>query len=165
MLRLFKSTRTPPLSQCIHLCCLFAISNYQSLSLPYPPGFLIETERTLALLFDPSGNDTSKRTNRIARKNHVDLEAAINSLADSNARLDLRTYSYWQERLREIRKVYAEAQPKSLQQWWFDRRNRFNWATVVVFCITLIFGLISSVTGILQVYASFKALSPKPPPT
>lgn len=130
-------------------------------SLPYPPGFLQETERTLALLFDPVGNETSKRTRRIERKNHVDLEAAIHSLITSDARLDLRTYPYWQERLREICRVYEEAQPKSLRQWWFDRRNRFNWATlwaaIVVFCLTLVFGMISSVTGIMQVYASFRA--------
>ena len=132
-----------------------------SFSLPYPPGFLQETERTLALLFDPVGNETSKRTRRIERKNHVDLEAAIHSLITSDARLDLRTYPYWQEHLREICKVYEEAQPKSLRQWWFDRRNRFNWATlwaaIVVFCLTLIFGVISSITGIMQVYASFRA--------
>jgi hypothetical protein len=137
-----------------------------SQSLPYPPGFLQETERTLALLFDPLGSDTSKRTRRIERKNQVDLEAAINALVDSEIRLDLRKYRYWQEHLREIRKVYEDAQPKTLRQWWFDRRNRFNWATfwtaIVVFCITLVFGLISSVTGIMQAYAAFKALSPPP---
>jgi uncharacterized membrane protein HdeD (DUF308 family) len=32
------------------------------------------------------------------------------------------------------------------------------WVALVVFILTLIFGVISSVTGILQVIASFKAL-------
>jgi hypothetical protein len=131
-------------------------------ALPYPPKFLHETERTLALLFDPTGNTTSKRTRRLEKKHHVDLEAAIHTLIHSDDRLDLRTYPFWQERLREICKVYEAAQPKTLRQWWFDRRDRFNWATFwaafVVFCLTLVFGVISAVTGIMQVYASFRTM-------
>jgi hypothetical protein len=141
---------------------IFSSKSNKSRSLPYPSGFLQETERTLALLFDPLGNDTSKRTRRIEKKHHVDLEAAIHSLIHSDARLDLRNYPFWQERLRGICRVYEDAQPKTLRQWWFDRRNRFNWATLwaafIVFCLTLVFGVISSVTGIMQVYASFRVL-------
>lgn len=141
-----------------------AIQSHSELSrsLLYPRGFLQETERTLALLFDPLGDNTSKRTRRIERRNHVDLEARIHSLINSEALLDIRTYPYWQERLRRICMVYEDAQPKNIRQWWFDRRNRFNWATFwaafVVFCLTLVFGIISSITGIMQVYASFKGL-------
>jgi hypothetical protein len=38
-----------------------------------------------------------------------------------------------------------------MKQWWFDRRNKFEWATfwtaVVVFILTVVFGLIASITG------------------
>lgn len=80
----------------------------------------------------------------------------------SDARLDLSNYPYWQERLWEVQKVYDKARPKTFKQWWFDRRNRFEWATfwtaVVVFVLTLVFGLIASITGILQAYAAFRNL-------
>jgi hypothetical protein len=128
----------------------------------YPEHFLSETERTLSLLFPPANFKTSKRTRRIGEKNHVDIEAAIESSVASEKMLDLNSYPYWQERLREVQRRYDSARPRTLTQWWFDRRNKFEWATfwtaVVVFTLTLLFGVIASVTGILQVYASFKAL-------
>lgn len=76
--------------------------------------------------------------------------------------LDLANYPYWKERLYKVQKTYDGARPKTLMQWWFDRRNRFEWATfwtaVVVFILTLVFGIIGTVTGVMQVYAAFKAL-------
>jgi hypothetical protein len=134
-----------------------------AISVLYPDDFLSETERTLSLLFPPANFEASKRTRRIGEKNHVDIEAAIESSVASGEMLDLSNYPYWQERLREVQKAYDDARPKTLKQWWFDRRNRFEWATfwtaVVVFLLTLLFGLIGSVTGIMQVYAAFKALN------
>jgi hypothetical protein len=133
------------------------------ISLLYPDGFLTETERTLSLLFPPANFETSKRTRRIGRKNNVDIEAAIESSVASDEMLDLSKYPYWQERLSEVQKAYNAARPKTMKQWWFDRRNKFEWATfwtaVVVFILTLVFGLIASITGIMQVYAAFKVLN------
>jgi hypothetical protein len=140
----------------------FVFQRLTGFSLLYPDGFLSETERTLSLLFPPANFETSKRTRRIGEKNHVDIEAAIESSIASDEMLDLSNYPYWQERLCEVQKAYDDARPKTLKQWWFDRRNRFEWATfwtaVVVFILTMVFGLIASVTGILQVYAAFVAL-------
>jgi hypothetical protein len=49
-----------------------------------------------------------------------------------------------------------------MKHWWFDRRNRFEWAAfwtaIVIFFMTLIFGVISSVTGIMQVLIGFRSL-------
>jgi hypothetical protein len=132
------------------------------ISLLYPEAFLLETERTLSLLFPPANFETSKRARRIGEKNHVDIEAAIESSVASDEMLDLSNYPYWQERLHAVQKAYDDARPKTLKQWWFDRRDKFEWATfwtaVVVFILTLGFGLIASITGIMQVYAAFKAL-------
>ena len=59
-----------------------------------------------------------------------------------------------------IQGVYDTTKPRTMRQWWHDRRNPVEWATfwvaVVIFVLTVIFGVISSVTGIMQVYASFK---------
>jgi hypothetical protein len=126
---------------------------------PYPPGFLEETERTLALLFDPADKGTLKRTRRIQRRDAADLEAAMKSVVDLDERLDLRNYPFWQERLLAIQQVYDEAQPKTIKQWFFDDRNRINWATfwtaITVFILTVVFGVISSVTGAMQVYIAY----------
>ncbi len=58
-----------------------------------------------------------------------------------------------------LKQVFDEATPQTLTQWWFDRRNGVQWYTfwvaISVFCLTMIFGLIQSITGIMQVYAAF----------
>lgn len=124
----------------------------------YPQGLLEETEKTLQLLFDPVNSKSSRRTKRICDKDEVDLEAAI----FSHASKDLCNYPYWREKLRDIQKAYDQARPKEVKQWWYDRRRPFEWSTlwvaVIVFFLTLFFGVISSVTSIMQVYASFKML-------
>ena len=124
----------------------------------FPDGFLEDTERTLSLLFPPANVETSRRIRRISEKEGVDIEAAIND----HASFDLSNYPFWQERLRHVQRVYDKTKPKRIKQWYFDRRDRVEWSTfwiaVVVFLLTLFFGIISSVTGILQVYASFRAI-------
>jgi len=61
-----------------------------------------------------------------------------------------------------VQRVYDKTKPKRIKQWYFDRRDRVEWSTfwiaVIVFLLTLFFGIISAVTSILQVYATFKAI-------
>jgi hypothetical protein len=117
----------------------------------YPDNFLEETEDTLRLLFPRVNLKSAKRTRRIAEKEDVDIEAAI---AEHDSR-DLCNYPFWHERLRKIQETYDAARPKRIKQWWFDRREKVNWATlwvaVTVFVLTVVFGVIQSVTGIIQV--------------
>lgn len=108
------------------------------------------------LLFRPLEPHKSRRNVRMMDKNrHIDLELAI----AKQASFDLNNYRYWHTRLARIQTAYDRTSPKSLQQWWFDRRDRVQWATFwtafVVFILTIIFGVISSVTGILQVMAAY----------
>jgi hypothetical protein len=83
----------------------------------------------------------------------------MNSVRNLDDRLDLRKYPFWQERLRIIQQIYDEAQPKTIRQWFLNDRNRINWATfwtaIIILTLTVIFGIISSVTGIMQVYVAF----------
>lgn len=62
-----------------------------------------------------------------------------------------------------LKQVFDEAQPKTLTQWWYDRRNGVQWYTfwvaAFVLLLTIVFGLIQSIEGAIQVYASLKALS------
>lgn len=131
-----------------------------SISKLFPDGFLEDTERTFSLLFPPANFETSRRVRRISKREGVDIEAAI----QHHASFDLNNYPFWQERLRHVQHAYDKAKPKRIAQWYYDRRDRVEWSTfwiaVVVFLLTLFFGIISSVTSIMQVYASFKAIPP-----
>lgn len=126
----------------------------------YPVDVLKETEETLALLFPITdhGGKGSKRTRRLRDKHEVDIEAQLEVPVYRN----LDHYTIWKERLAIVQYTYNRSKPSRPRQWWFDRRNKMEWATfwvaLVVFFLTLMFGVISSVTGILQVIASFKAL-------
>lgn len=86
----------------------------------------------------------------------VDLELAMGRCAI----FDLQCYPYWHARLKKIQDTYDKKLPSGMTQWWFDRRDRVQWATFwvafIVFILTVIFGVISSVTGILQVYAAYR---------
>lgn len=69
------------------------------------------------------------------------------------------SYKYWNERLSILYKAFNESQPNDLSQFWKNRRNKVQWYTfwiaVVVLILTLVFGLIQSITGILQVNLAY----------
>ena len=66
------------------------------------------------------------------------------------------SYRYWKERLEIIVEAYNKSEPKALPQWWNDRRNKVQWYTfwiaALILLLTIVFGFIQSITGILQVY-------------
>jgi hypothetical protein len=126
----------------------------------YPDKFLDETRQTLHLLFPTEDFKTSKRVRRINRKQRVDLYASLDleKAIDMHDRHDITSYAFYGPRLAEIQRRYDLAKPRRPQQWWFDRRQRVEWAALmvalVVFVLTVVFGIIQSVTGILQVRGS-----------
>jgi hypothetical protein len=125
----------------------------------YDEGYIFEIQNSLQLLFPTTGKKkNTKRTKRYARKFKSDLEATIVGLPLDNH--SLSSYPFLGVRLAEIQKRYDESTPHLLRQWWYDRRKRVEWATlmvaVIVFILTVVFGIISSVTGILQVHAAYK---------
>jgi hypothetical protein len=89
----------------------------------YPAGFLNETRRTFRLFFPTEAVKDAKRTRKIEKCYHVDLEAQI-ALQE---RLQLKEYPYFGERLSVIQHEYNAARPTRIRQWWFDRRNRVEW--------------------------------------
>ena len=128
-------------------------------SLLFPEDFLNETLLTLALLL-PRANKDCKRWLSKARKRCsgvIDAEVAEQSLGHQG-RL-VRTYDYWHDRLVVLAEAFDKTEPKGLSQWWADKRKRVQWFTfwiaVTVLILTIIFGLIQSVTGILQVYVAY----------
>ncbi|KAF9893675.1 hypothetical protein FE257_009843 [Aspergillus nanangensis] len=64
-------------------------------------------------------------------------------------------YAHWQSRLLIIAEWYDRSRPATLRQWWHDRRDTDQWwgfwLIVVGIFLTVVFGFIQAVTGIIQV--------------
>lgn len=69
--------------------------------------------------------------------------------------LDKARYCFWQGKLSIIEEAFGKAKPTGFFQWWHDRRDMQQWwgfwLVVAGIFLTVLFGLIQSVTGILQV--------------
>jgi hypothetical protein len=128
----------------------------------YPLGFLLETKKTLALL-QPLGDANSSYKRRLRPR--PDIEMAI--YEDFSNLHDPNSYVYWRERLLTLHEEYQKAQPGKLTQFWRDRRDTNQWTAfwlaVVVVLLTLFFGLIQSVTGIMQVIISYRQIQQQQP--
>ncbi|KAJ4422292.1 hypothetical protein N0V82_003047 [Gnomoniopsis sp. IMI 355080] len=126
-----------------------------------PAGLVKETLQTLALLFPSS--DVAMRKWVARMPEFADLDSCLiywGQLSTDSRQIE--RFVFWRDRLVTLKQVFDEAQPKTLAQWWHDRRNVVQWYTfwvaVVVLSLTILFGLIQCIEGALQVYASLKSL-------
>lgn len=127
-----------------------------------PAGLADETLQTLALLFPSADPVTRRWFYRTPDSKSLDSSLSeCGQLSTDNRQIE--RFLFWRDRLVTLKQVFDEAQPKTLSQWWHDRRNGVQWYTfwvaVVVLVLTVFFGFIQSVEGALQVYTSFKSLS------
>jgi hypothetical protein len=64
-------------------------------------------------------------------------------------------YPHWQTRLSAIAEALERSKPATVGQWWHDRRDMGQWwgfwLLVIGIFLTVLFGLIQSITGIIQV--------------
>ncbi|KUI66045.1 hypothetical protein VM1G_01349 [Cytospora mali] len=127
-----------------------------------PEGVATETLQTLALLLPSADPETRTWFLKMVATTGLDTRA-IQCGRLSSDRRQIEKFRIWRDRLVTLKQVFDEAQPKTLSQWWYDRRNGVQWYTfwvaILVLVLTIVFGLIQSVEGALQVYASFKSLS------
>lgn len=76
--------------------------------------------------------------------------------------LNLDDFNHWRDRLVELYSVYQAPAP-SWTQLWTDRRNPLQWWTfwlaLAILFFTLVFGIIGSVTGIMQVRIAQEGLA------
>uniref|UniRef100_A0A4E9E631 UDP-N-acetylglucosamine transferase subunit ALG14 n=1 Tax=Gibberella zeae TaxID=5518 RepID=A0A4E9E631_GIBZA len=145
-----------------------------------PKGLAEETLQTLALLFPSSDTETRKWFSQLSEAG-LDKRAIQCGQLKTDHRQTER-FRFWNDRLVVLKQVFDEAQPKSLSQWWYDRRNGVQWycslianvpntdchplipvvkrytfwVAVLVLVLTIFFGLVQSVEGALQVFASMK---------
>ncbi|KAI1124505.1 hypothetical protein F5Y10DRAFT_280122 [Nemania abortiva] len=118
----------------------------------FPGDFIEETLKTLALLF-PKGN---RQVNKwYKRKERVkELDFAVLTVSHPWRRID--EYKYWRDRLVTLKEAFDDSQPRSIGQWWHDRRDATQWYAVwIAVFFTVFFGLVQSVVSILQLYKAY----------
>jgi hypothetical protein len=145
-----------------------------------------ETLQTLALLF-PSSDEGTRHWFINQPRAGIDRRVIQCGQLKTDHRQTER-FGFWNDRLVVLKQVLDEAEPKSLSQWWHDRRNGVQWygpfeastlssantglinrytfwVAVLVLVLTIFFGLVQSIEGALQVYASFKDMKDEESPS
>jgi hypothetical protein len=124
----------------------------------FPPGLIQETLRTLALLFPRQDSGTKRWLHAIFASTMVDRHI----LTCKQMRLDdrqLETFDFWQGRLLELKKAFDTPRTMKWSQLWHDRRDGHLWygfwLTMFVLFLTVLFGLVQSIEGGLQVYKAY----------
>ncbi|KAJ2993080.1 hypothetical protein NUW58_g1954 [Xylaria curta] len=123
----------------------------------FPGDFIDETLRTLSLLIPQNDTKTQVWIESQIEAHDLDpLLAECGSLATHERRFE--NFNYWNNRLVILKQALDESRPQTISQWWFDRRNGVQWYTfwvaILVFLVTIFFGVVQSVEGALQVYFS-----------
>ncbi|KAL8826309.1 MAG: hypothetical protein Q9191_003880 [Dirinaria sp. TL-2023a] len=143
-----------------HASVLQSCKSASGIRAVYQEELLAEMLQTLALLL-PRSNTKCKRWFRRSLKKYPKLDPLAGDIELLPGSRKLDRYRYWNERLRIVIKAY-ESEPRALPQWWHDRRNKVQWYTfwvaVLVLLLTIVFGLIQSITGAIQAYYASKAV-------
>ncbi|KAL2827739.1 hypothetical protein BDW59DRAFT_179017 [Aspergillus cavernicola] len=118
----------------------------------FPPGLVDETLATLALLF-PQGD---KEVQRWYNKQDDPEELDKNILSCGMVGRQIGSYRYWHDRLVMLKTEFDRTQPSTISQWWNDRRDGRQWYPLwVALSLTVLFGLVQSIEGALQVYKAY----------
>lgn len=128
----------------------------------FSKAFLKETFRTLALLFPQNDRRTARWLRRQIVEYKLDPAIAKCGTIRLQQNRSFDNFSYWHDRLVVLKQAFDESSPRGLRQWWNDRRNSVQWYTfwvaILVFIMTIFFGLVQNIEGALQVYLSWNAL-------
>ncbi|KAI4210005.1 MAG: hypothetical protein LQ351_007112 [Letrouitia transgressa] len=127
----------------------------------FPPALVDETLRTISLLIPPVLGACNPWFQAEQQKQQVDENAGLCDRLNSSER-QIDRFVFWRERLVLLKRTFDEAEPRTLSQLWWDDRRKSQWFTfwvaVLVFIVTVFFGVIQSVASIVQAWASVKSL-------
>jgi len=142
----------------------------------FPEGLAEETLRSLAILFPTVDMNTSSSSSTkwldVTGEGvgmGTELGIVIKELSKlGNPRAHDRRFErfeFWHDRLVILKQAFDEAGPRGWTQWWKDRRNSVQWYTfwvaIWVFVTAVVFGIVQSVEGGLQVYLTWKGMMPE----
>ena len=121
----------------------------------FPPQLLRETIWSLNLLFPTNDRNTVDFLIRKGMDSHNDPPYT------SHTPFDLNEFEYWRRRLYQLRQIYT-AQPQSFRIALVDKRNTLQlytfWTALIIFFLTIFFGVISSVTAIISTKATLQSV-------
>ncbi|KAL9036613.1 MAG: hypothetical protein Q9214_006052, partial [Letrouitia sp. 1 TL-2023] len=127
----------------------------------FPPALVDETLRTISLLVPPVLGACNPWFQAEQQKQQIDGQAGLCDRLNSSER-QIDRFLVWRERLVLLKRTFDEAEPRTLSQLWWDDRRKSQWFTfwvaVLVFIVTVFFGIIQSVASIVQAWASVKSL-------
>lgn len=134
-----------------------------------PSGLAEETLKTLAMLFPYTDAATKKWLARRVAIAEVDPQIVQSIREFGRLKPDdrkIERFEFWHDRIVLLKEVYDDARPRMLSQLWYDRRNGLQWYTfwiaIVLFVLTVVFGLIQSIEGGMQAYVSYKQWKASP---
>ena len=120
-----------------------------------------ETIRTISLLVPPILGEPNPWFQQQRQKCRVDASAGVCDRLNSSER-QIDKFLYWRDRLVLLKRTFDDAEPRNISQLWFDDRKKTQWFTfwvaVLVFVMTVVFGIIQSVADIVQAWASVQSL-------
>lgn len=139
-----------------HVQVLRGLLQVKSPDQALPNRLLTETLQTLALIIPRANRDCKTWFEKVHTKNAEKIDHGAGDVVLLHWARSPEKYKFWGQRLITIKMAYDASEPKNLGQWWHDRRRRVEWYTfwvaVLVVFLTIVFGLIQSITGVMQVY-------------
>ena len=133
----------------------------QSPSSLLPKVLVDETIRSISLLVPPVLGEPNPWFQQQRKKTLIDAQAGVCDRLNSSER-QIEKFMYWRDRLVLLKRTFDDAEPRNVSQLWWDDRKKTQWFTfwvaVLVFIMTVFFGVIQSVAGIVQAWASVQSL-------
>ena len=125
-----------------------------------------ETIRSISLLIPPVLGEPNpwfqQQRKKIQKQSQIDAQAGVCERLNSSER-QIGKFKYWRDRLVLLKRTFDDAEPRNISQLWWDDRKKTQWFTfwvaVLVFVMTVFFGIVQSVAGIVQAWASVQSLN------
>lgn len=153
---LYLNEDTGTISIYHHVQVLRGLLQVKSPNQALPDRLLTETLQTLALIIPRANRDCKTWFEKVHTKEAETIDHGAGDVELLHWARSPEKYKFWGQRLITIKMAYDASEPKNLGQWWRDRRRRVEWYTfwvaVLVVFLTIVFGLIQSITGVMQVY-------------
>lgn len=126
-----------------------------------PKALVDETIRSISLLIPPILGEPNPWFQQQRKKHLIDAQAGVCDRLNSSER-QIEKFAYWRDRLVLLKRTFDDAEPRNISQLWWDDRKKTQWFTfwvaVLVFIMTVFFGVVQSVAGIVQAWASVQSL-------
>lgn len=134
----------------------------KSLTTLLPKDLVDETIRSISLLIPPVLGEPNPWFQQQRKKTLIDAQAGVCDRLNSSER-QIEKFIYWRDRLVLLKRTFDDAEPRNISQLWWDDRKKTQWFTfwvaVLVFIMTIFFGVVQSVAGLVQAWASVQSLN------